>query len=320
MTSQTWDQTPTSKVEKYLSLLSRSPLHDLTTNNATHQGSFFFVLPSAYEMEVRRAPSTSKIPSDTLAPSQIRAEPEKPVFDNENCSFATCSHFDGRHKDIRKNGKETMFERKIYEGNKNRHRFGSNRRLLILIWVHVNWETKVKEKKTKTRRTEVLCSFYFTRVEKGYISSARDITIAIMPPNNATEDLTDEDSGEENDVHFVVPDVLRDERSRFEELPINDYWTYNILCKYERRPGNLLSKNGDDDDEDGDDEDGDDDGDDDYEYMERSRKIMIRQPLPKVDKMGGCLPTIDNIDNKTFHLAPPWRGAFEARVQLRRGK
>ncbi|PSN30518.1 hypothetical protein C0J52_26583 [Blattella germanica] len=24
-----------------------------------------------------------------------------------------------------------------------------------------------------------------------------------MPPNNATEDLTDEDSGEENDVHLV---------------------------------------------------------------------------------------------------------------------
>ncbi|PSN33841.1 hypothetical protein C0J52_16841 [Blattella germanica] len=37
-------------------------------------------------------------------------------------------------------------------------------------------------------------------VEKGYIyiSSARDISIAIMPPNNATEDLTDEDCGEEN--------------------------------------------------------------------------------------------------------------------------
>ncbi|PSN45468.1 hypothetical protein C0J52_08648 [Blattella germanica] len=42
--------------------------------------------------------------------------------------------------------------------------------------------------------------FYFTRVEKGYISSARDISIAIMPPNNATEVLTDGDSGEENDI------------------------------------------------------------------------------------------------------------------------
>ncbi|PSN28984.1 hypothetical protein C0J52_28149, partial [Blattella germanica] len=39
--------------------------------------------------------------------------------------------------------------------------------------------------------------------EKGDISSARDINIAIMPPNNATEDLTDEDSGEEDDVQYL---------------------------------------------------------------------------------------------------------------------
>ncbi|PSN42795.1 hypothetical protein C0J52_20534 [Blattella germanica] len=52
--------------------------------------------------------------------------------------------------------------------------------------------------------------FYFTRLltiieddEKGDISSTRDINIAIMPPNNATEDLTDEDSGEEDDVQYL---------------------------------------------------------------------------------------------------------------------